>query len=79
MDGDFERRLWELFRAKYASDYYGRESDWVSYLASIGCSRSNWRTEKAIQCPDSYHRVYHSHWIQMGDDLAEKFLVLGLP
>jgi hypothetical protein len=72
-------KLWELFRAKYAESFYGREGEWVSYLAGIGCGRSNRNMEKSISCPDSYHRVYRPHFIQIPDELAFKFLILGLP
>jgi hypothetical protein len=72
-------KLWELFRVKYADSFYGQENEWTSYLVSIGCGRGTIKMSGSISCPDSYHRVYTPHFVHIPDELAFKFLVLGLP
>lgn len=78
------QKLREIFGQKYKERFYAREDEWSTYVHSIGCVRSLSFPPGSFECPDSYHRAYPARWypvrwIQVPEELAVKFLVLGLP
>lgn len=72
-------KLRDLLHDKYRERFYAKENEWSAYVHAIGCTRSLDPSPNSIECPDSYHRVYDTHWIDIPEELAVKFLVLGLP
>lgn len=71
------RKLRNLLHDKYREQFYANEAEWASYLHSMGCSRGKQASPNSIECPDSYHRVYTTHWIDVPEELAEKANALG--
>lgn len=78
-DANTQRKLQEIFGQRYREGFYGKEREWDEYVHSLGCTRSTKYTPHALECPDSYHRVYPSRWIHVPGELAVRFFVLGLP
>lgn len=80
------RKLWSIFDVKY-SEFRGdnSEQNWSNYLHSLECVRRPGRGGAArlwagfitIECPDSYHRVYKLHLIDVPEELAFRVLTLG--